>query len=65
MQALLEKEKEAAEVTRKSVSDTEERNAELVKKLEGSDDTINQLKHFVQRCVPACSCSKISTGILV
>ncbi|KMS96868.1 hypothetical protein BVRB_8g199440 [Beta vulgaris subsp. vulgaris] len=49
LKGLLEREKEAAEATRKASSDTTEMNAELLKKLEGSDDTINRLKDFVQR----------------
>lgn len=55
MQGLLEREKEAAEATRKASSDTTEMNAELLKKLEGSDDTINRLKDFVQRFVSFCT----------
>ena len=49
MQALLQAEKVAAEEARKACSDCEARNAELLTKLEGSDDKIYQLKEFVQR----------------
>ncbi|KAJ8432526.1 hypothetical protein Cgig2_030318 [Carnegiea gigantea] len=49
LKALLEAEKVAAEEARKACSDCEARNAELLTKLEGSDDKIYQLKEFVQR----------------
>ncbi|CAO2841966.1 unnamed protein product [Amaranthus hypochondriacus] len=64
LKALLEREKEAAEVARKAFSDIEERNAELLKKVEGSDDTISQLKDFVQRMEEKLSNAESESQVL-
>ncbi|KAH9605687.1 hypothetical protein KSS87_015844, partial [Heliosperma pusillum] len=49
LQELLQREEETSEKVRKALLDTEEKNSELLKKLEGSDDEIDQLKELLQQ----------------
>ncbi|XP_074280784.1 myosin-17-like [Silene latifolia] len=64
LKGLLQREREAAEEARKAFLDTEEKNSELLKKLEGSDDKMNELKDFVQRLEEKLSNAESESQVL-
>lgn len=59
-QALLQSERQAAEEAKKSYTDAEARNAELVEKLEDTEQKVDQLQETVQRSVNASENSNVT-----
>ncbi|KAL9242136.1 hypothetical protein vseg_016167 [Gypsophila vaccaria] len=64
LKELLQREKEASMETKKAFLVSEEKNAELLNKLEGSDDKINHFKDFVQRMEEKLSNAESESQVL-